>query len=71
MRKAVTLITGAEGEIGHALLARFARRDSPMITLDINPLDGSLASVVQREFSTRVVRFVADSGFFAAARRTK
>jgi len=50
MRKSVTLITGAEGEIGHALLARFAETDSPMITLDINPLDRSLAAVVQREF---------------------
>jgi nucleoside-diphosphate-sugar epimerase len=50
MRKPVTLITGAEGEIGHALLARFARTESPIITLDINPLDAALASSVRREF---------------------
>ena len=39
MRKPVVLITGAGGEIGHALVARFAERDAAIITLDVNPLE--------------------------------
>jgi nucleoside-diphosphate-sugar epimerase len=50
MRKPVVLITGAGGEIGHALLARLAAAGRPMITLDVNALDGPLARLVTREF---------------------
>ena len=43
MRKPVILITGAEGEIGHGLVTRLAPGGSPIITLDVNRLDASLA----------------------------
>ena len=40
MRKAVSLITGASGEIGHGLITRLAQAGSqPIVTLDLNPLD--------------------------------
>lgn len=51
MRKAVVLITGAGGEIGHALVRGLAERDSRIITLDVNPLDAVVAPFVQREFT--------------------
>ena len=47
MRKPVVLVTGAGGEIGHALLARFAETDSPIITLDVNALDRAMAPLVR------------------------
>ncbi len=50
MRKRVVLITGAEGEIGHGLVSRFASSGSSVITLDVSPLDSTLASLVAREF---------------------
>ncbi len=51
MRKPVVLITGAGGEIGHALVSRFASTDAQIITLDLNPLDATLAPLVSREFT--------------------
>src|SRR6202158_5183116 len=51
MRKPVVLITGAGGEIGHALVSRFASTDAQIITLDVNPLDAVLAPLVSREFT--------------------
>src|SRR6202163_375825 len=51
MRKPVVLITGAGGEIGHALISRFASTDAQIITLDVNPLDATLAPLVSREFT--------------------
>ena len=54
MRRSVTLITGAGGEIGHALVARFASAQSPVITLDVNPLDRAPASCIKREFTGSV-----------------
>jgi nucleoside-diphosphate-sugar epimerase len=50
MRKPVVLITGAGGEIGHGLVTRLAGAGSPIITLDVNPLDAGLAPLVTREF---------------------
>ena len=50
MRKPVVLVTGAGGEIGHALVARFAATEAPIITIDLNPLDRTLAPAVRREF---------------------
>ena len=50
MRKPVVLITGAGGEIGHGLVTRLAASGSPIVTLDVNPLDASLAPLVAREF---------------------
>jgi nucleoside-diphosphate-sugar epimerase len=54
MRKPVVLITGAGGEIGHGLVTRLAtssRAHSPIITVDVTPLDASLAPLVAREFT--------------------
>jgi nucleoside-diphosphate-sugar epimerase len=51
MRKPVVLVTGAGGEIGHALVARFAERETGIITLDVNPLDRAVAQSVAREFT--------------------
>jgi nucleoside-diphosphate-sugar epimerase len=50
MRKPVVLITGAGGEIGHGLVTRVAGAGS-IITLDVSPLDASLAPLVAREFT--------------------
>jgi nucleoside-diphosphate-sugar epimerase len=50
VRKPVVLITGAGGEIGHALVARLAAADTSIVTLDVNPLDPALGRLVRREF---------------------
>jgi threonine 3-dehydrogenase len=50
VRKPVVLITGAGGEIGHALVSRLAATDARIITLDLNPLDATIAPLVTREF---------------------
>jgi len=50
MRKPVVLITGAGGEIGHGLLARLAGPARAIVTLDVAPLDRTLAPLVTREF---------------------
>ncbi|MBS1819701.1 MAG: NAD-dependent epimerase/dehydratase family protein [Acidobacteria bacterium] len=50
MRKSVVLITGAGGEIGHALVRGLAE-GSNVITLDVNPLDPQVAPFVRREFT--------------------
>ena len=51
MRKPVVLITGAGGEIGHGLVTRLSASGSPIITLDVTPLDAALAPLVTREFT--------------------
>jgi nucleoside-diphosphate-sugar epimerase len=51
MRKPVILITGAGGEIGHGLVTRLSAAGSPLITVDVSPLDPSLAPLVTREFT--------------------
>jgi threonine 3-dehydrogenase len=51
VRKPVILITGAGGEIGHGLVTRLASAGSPIITLDVSPLEASLARFVAREFT--------------------
>ena len=50
MRKPVVLVTGAGGEIGHGLVTRLAGSGSPIITIDVSPLDLALAPLVSREF---------------------
>src|SRR5881394_2702616 len=51
VRKPVVLITGANGEIGHALVANLAeKRSQAVIALDVNALDHGLGRLVQREF---------------------
>jgi nucleoside-diphosphate-sugar epimerase len=51
MRKPVTLVTGAGGEIGHGLITRLADAGDPIVTLDVAALDGALAPLVSREFT--------------------
>ncbi|MQA28657.1 MAG: NAD-dependent epimerase/dehydratase family protein [Luteitalea sp.] len=51
MRKSVVLITGAGGEIGHALVTGLAASDASIITLDVAPLGAALAPLVRREFT--------------------
>lgn len=44
MQKNVTLITGASGEVGHGLIKHLCdSADSPIVTLDIQPLNEDLA----------------------------
>jgi len=54
MRKTVVLITGAGGEIGHALVQGLAETSS-IITLDVNPLDPKVARYVRREFTGSIM----------------
>jgi threonine 3-dehydrogenase len=55
-RKPVALITGAAGEIGHALIDRLtANADRPVITLDLAPLEGELAKKLQKEFTGTIL----------------
>jgi threonine 3-dehydrogenase len=51
MRKPVTLVTGANGEIGHALVHRLAAADRSVVTIDIAGLEPSLAAGVRRAFT--------------------
>jgi nucleoside-diphosphate-sugar epimerase len=51
MRTPVTLVTGAGGEIGHGLIARLAAAGRSIVTIDIAPLEASLARNVAREFT--------------------
>ena len=51
VRKPVTLVTGAGGEIGHGLLAALAGSGTVIVTLDLSPLDPALAPLVAREFT--------------------
>jgi threonine 3-dehydrogenase len=51
MRTPVVLITGAGGEIGHGLVTRRAPPGASIITIDVSPLDATLAPLVAREFT--------------------
>jgi nucleoside-diphosphate-sugar epimerase len=51
MRASSVLVTGANGEIGHGLLTRLAAEGRSIVTLDIAPLEPSLARLVRREFT--------------------
>src|SRR5688572_32566838 len=51
MRRPVTLVTGAGGEIGHGLITRLAQSGRPIVTVDIAPLDPSLRALAFREFT--------------------
>jgi len=56
MRKHVTLITGAGGEIGHGLIERLiADGDSAIITIDLQPLEPRLASQVEKEYQGSIL----------------
>jgi nucleoside-diphosphate-sugar epimerase len=54
MRATSVLVTGANGEIGHGLLARLAAEGRSIVTLDITPLEPALARLVRREFTGSV-----------------
>src|SRR5687767_1661422 len=51
MRRPVTLVTGAGGEIGHGLITRMAGAGRPIVTVDIAPLEPALRTLVLREFT--------------------
>ena len=56
LRKPVVLITGANGEIGHALVTNLAEeRSLSVVSLDISPLDPPLARLMQREFTGSIL----------------
>jgi nucleoside-diphosphate-sugar epimerase len=55
MRKPVTLITGAAGEIGHALIERLAANGSALATIDLQPLDAAMRPKVKRAFSGSIL----------------
>ena len=50
------LITGANGEIGHGLIDRLAERpERAIVTLDLSPLERSIASKVDREITASIL----------------
>lgn len=56
IRKPVVLITGAGGEIGHGLITRLSTDGGRrIVTLDVNPIDVSIARLVNREFTGSVL----------------
>ena len=56
MRKHVTLITGAGGDIGHGLIERLSSEgDTSIITIDLNPLDSKLARKVEHEYQGSIL----------------
>lgn len=56
MRKPVVLITGAAGEIGHALIERLSDDGSRgIITIDLDPLEPALAARVSRAYTGSIL----------------
>ncbi len=56
MRRHVTLITGAGGEIGHGLIERLAADgDSPIITIDLKPLEPGIRDLVEQEYTGSIL----------------
>jgi nucleoside-diphosphate-sugar epimerase len=56
VRKPVVLITGAGGEIGHGLIDRLsARKERAIVTLDVSPLDSTIAPKVDREITGSIL----------------
>ena len=56
MRKHVTLITGAGGEIGHGLIERLSDEgDTSIITIDLQPLDPALSNLVEQEYQGSIL----------------
>jgi threonine 3-dehydrogenase len=50
------LITGAGGEIGHGLIDRLTgQKDRAIVTLDVSPLDASIAHKVDREITGSIL----------------
>lgn len=55
MRTSAVLVTGAGGEIGHALIERLVAAGRPLVTIDVSPLDARLAKLVRREFTGSIL----------------
>ena len=56
LAKPVVLITGANGEIGHALVANLAQeRNRAVVALDVNALDPQVARLVHREITGSIL----------------
>src|SRR5687767_3956588 len=56
MRKPVVFITGANGEIGHGLIARLGQQSRRgIVTLDLARLDPSIAPLVDREITGSIL----------------
>jgi threonine 3-dehydrogenase len=56
VRKPVVLITGAGGEIGHGLIDRLSsQKERAIVTLDVSPLDASIATRVDREITGSIL----------------
>jgi len=55
MRKTATLITGASGEIGHALIESLAQGPNPILTVDLRPLEGTHRDLVAQEFTGSIL----------------
>ena len=56
MRKPVVLITGANGEIGHALVENLARKEhQAVVALDVNALDPRIGRLVHREITGSIL----------------
>jgi nucleoside-diphosphate-sugar epimerase len=56
MRKRVVLITGANGEIGHALVTNLAaKQNQAVVSLDVSALDPPIARLVHREFTGSIL----------------
>jgi threonine 3-dehydrogenase len=56
MRKHVTLITGAGGEIGHGLIEQLTEEgDTAIITIDLKPLEVDLGSRVEQEYQGSIL----------------
>ncbi len=56
IRKPSVLITGASGEIGHGLIERLAAIGTrPIVTLDVSPLSGAVASLVPHQIAGSIL----------------
>jgi nucleoside-diphosphate-sugar epimerase len=56
MRKPVTVITGASGEMGHGLIERLSAEGSThIITIDLRPLSSELARKVDRQYEGSIL----------------
>ena len=61
MRKPVVLVTGAGGEVGHALVAEFAKSKRPMIALEVARPDSRVAAHVMCELTGSIADAMAEA----------
>src|SRR5215831_15541054 len=55
MRTSAVLVTGAGGEIGHALIECLAAAGKSLVTVDVSPLEPTLTRLVRREFTGSIL----------------